>query len=185
MNDTSPIRPALALPTKLDLSDQDTGSMPDISQQTTNIFSVIPRIPDPVTPIPPALIRPFLSGTLPLPPGVNRSYKPGSGRHPIVGTPALRQFKADAALLLSQSYHDWPQIEALRTSRRKTPLRMDIIFYFESLWRSDIDGKVKAVMDAVFCHLELNDVLVVEMPVFKKADPRNPRVEFEVCCLAR
>lgn len=162
---------ALAMPIK-PTEDLDTQRIPAI-------------IKDPITPIPVSLIRPFISGVLSLPPGINGSYRPGSARRPIVGTKALHQFKNDAALQLTQVYHDWPQINVIQASQVKVPMRMDIYFYFETLWKRDIDGGVKAVMDAVFEHLQLDDVLVVEQPTFKRADRHNPRVEFEVCCLAR
>lgn len=170
MTNEKTIRPAFVLPEK-------------IEKQPTVVMPAIMR--DPITPIPPALYRPFCSGWLPLPPGVNGSYKPGSARRPIVGTKALHQFKNDAALLLTQMYHDWPQINKLQSSQVKVPLHMDIHFFFETLWKRDIDGGVKAVMDAVFVHLQLNDVLVVECPLTKEADAHNPRVEFEVRCAAR
>lgn len=168
------IRPAFTMQVK-----------PTEDLDTQRIPAIIPIVKDPITPIPPALIRPFISGALPLPPGINGSYRPGSARRPIVGTKALHQFKNDAALQLTQVYHDWPQINKIQASQVKVPLRMDIHFYFETLWKRDIDGGVKAVMDAVFEHLGLNDVLVLECPLFKSADPHNPRVEFEVCCLPR
>ncbi len=126
--------------------------------------------------------RAFYAGRCELPPGINASYQPGNGRNPIVGTKELHQFKDDAALLLSQGYHDWALINALRASRRKVPLRMEIHFYFKSLWRCDIDGGIKAVMDAVFNRLGLNDNLVVDLHISKEADPENPRVEVEVYC---
>ena len=126
--------------------------------------------------------RAFFVGRCELPPGINASYKPGGKRNPIIGTEALHQFKDDAALLLSQGYHDWTLINALRISKRKVPLRMEIHFYFKSLWKQDIDGGEKAVIDAVFARLELNDNLVVDKHTTKEVDADNPRVEVEVYC---
>jgi hypothetical protein len=54
---------------------------------------------------------------------------------------------------LSQGYHDWALINALRVSKRKVPLQMEIKFFFKSLWKCDIDGGIKAVQDAVFQRL--------------------------------
>src|SRR5205807_5706424 len=101
--------------------------------------------------------------TMDLPPGVNASYKPGSDQHPIVGTAELHQFKSDAALLLSQGYHDYSLINAIRSSKRKVPLRVCLNFFFKYLWKQDIDGGIKAALDAVFHRLELNDVLIVDL----------------------
>ncbi len=130
-------------------------------------------------------LQPFFKGTMPVPPGVNRSYKPGNRRHPIVSTKELAQFKKDAALMLAdyeKTFHDWSLINAIRDSRLKVPLRMNITFYFKSLWKSDIDGGIKAVIDAVFHRLDLNDVLNVKLCIEKYADPDRPRVEVEVYC---
>lgn len=126
--------------------------------------------------------RAFFAGRCDLPPGINGSYQPGSERNPIIGTEKLKQFKKDADLLLSQGYHDWTLINALRVSKRKVPLQMEIHFFFKSLWKCDIDGGIKSVQDAVFARLGLNDNLVVDLHVSKEADPENPRVEVEVYC---
>ncbi|HEY7418745.1 MAG TPA: RusA family crossover junction endodeoxyribonuclease, partial [Ktedonobacteraceae bacterium] len=59
-----------------------------------------------------------------------------------------------------------------------------ISFYFPTLWKKDVDGGEKHIIDAVFQHLELNDNLNVEIHVYKFADRDEPRVEVELCCVA-
>jgi Holliday junction resolvase RusA-like endonuclease len=130
----------------------------------------------------------FFTGRMELPPGINASYKRVSFKrdgeiiHTLGESESLHQFKRDAALQLSQGYHDWSLINAIRQSKRKVPLRMTITFYFKSLWKRDIDGGIKAVQDAVFSRLELNDTLIVKLNVEKYEDPEAPRAEVEVYC---
>ena|SRR6266568_5122077 len=138
---------------------------------TTNIITIQPQP-----------MQAFFAGYMDLPPGINASYKPGSEEHPIVGTKELHQFKKDAALLLSQGYHDYSLINAIRESKRKVPLRVDLHFFFRTMWKQDIDGGIKACLDATFQRLELNDNLIVDLHVWKHADPIRQRAEIEVYC---
>ena len=132
-------------------------------------------------------MRAFFAGTIPLPPGINASYKRVTYKnkdkeliHTLGSSDELNQFKSDAALLLTQGYHDWSSINAIRQSKRKVPLKMNISFYFKNIWRRDIDGGIKAVQDAVFQHLELNDILVVKLVVNKFESQDNPRCAVEL-----
>lgn len=138
------------------------------------------------------ITQPFFKGSMPLPPSINASYKPRAKRDEdesaIAGTAELQQFKKDAALLLSQAEHDWDIINKLRESNKKrcqTPLAATIRFYFTTEWKSDVDGPIKAALDACFARLELDDRLVVKLEVQKLVDPVDPRCEIEVCCVVR
>lgn len=141
------------------------------------------------TTIVPAGPRAFFAGRCELPPGINQAYSIGyvptkNGPKPrIVDSEASKQFKKDAVLLLSQGYHDWNIINAIKASKRKVPLRMEMTFYFKSMWKRDVDGGEKAVQDAVFQRLGLNDVLVVDLHISKEVDVDEPRVEVEVYCI--
>lgn len=135
---------------------------------------------------------PFFRGMMPLPPSINASYKPRgykvSDQGGIAGTPELVQFKNDAALLLSQAEHDWTIINKLRESnakRAQTPLAVVLRFYFPTEWKRDLDGPIKAALDAAFARLELDDRLVVKLDVQKLVDAANPRTEIEVRCVVR
>lgn len=138
------------------------------------------------------LSHPFFQATMPLPPSINASYRLRARRaqheSAIAGTPELQQFKQDAALLLSQGEVDWPLLLKLResnTKRHQTPLAVVLRFYFSTEWRRDVDGPVKAALDAAFRRLELDDVLVIDLHVQKLVDPVDPRCEIEVRCVVK
>jgi len=132
----------------------------------------------------------IFSGVMPLPPGINQSYKVvcvpvGLRRmvHRIGPTPELEQFKRDAASMLNRSYLDQTSIELIQfvqSARKKVPLAVTLIFYFQTLWKRDVDGGIKAAMDAAFDHIGLNDNLVVEVNTKKRVDAKNPRCEIVV-----
>ncbi len=128
----------------------------------------------------------LLTGTLPLPPGVNHSYQivRVGHTHRLAATPEPAAFKGEASLVLHASAHpDWTLVQAIRSKssgRHKVPLRAELCFCFETLWRRDIDGNIKAVLDACFSFLHLNDTLVTELVVRKRVDAKNPRCEVRI-----
>lgn len=131
-------------------------------------------------------LQPFFTAELPIPPGVNRSYRVvvvrGHGR--LAHTHAAQQYLEDAPLLLSQAAkHDTLLVDALRKSHFKIPLAVDLRFFFPTMWKRDVDGGVKIVLDCVFKFLGLNDNLVTGLHVTKDVDAQRPRVEIEVRCL--
>jgi len=117
---------------------------------------------------------------LPLPPGINASYKTGRGN--FYGSPELKGFKEEAhyALLQQKDKVDWVAIEAIQKRKGKTPLAASIDFYYPTLWRRDIDGGEKAVIDAIFGYVGLNDNLIVDKHTRKMVDRGNPRCEISV-----
>ena len=131
--------------------------------------------------------KPFFSGKMPLPPSTNQAYKVVySKTHMRVGPSIdLTIFKDGAAMMLSQAYHDWSLINAIRESRRKVPLAVKIQAYFATEWKRDLDGIVKFAMDAAFDRIALNDNLVVRIDVEKLVDPMEPRIEIEIRCVVR
>lgn len=137
--------------------------------------------------------RPFFSGSMPLPPSIDDAYqviKDYDENHRVRGsrigpTPALDQFKHDAGLLLSQCYHDWSLINAIRSSKRHVPLAIELRVYFRTMWKSDLDNREKFAIDAVFERLDLNDNTVVDIHLVKDVDAVDPRVEIEVRCVLR
>lgn len=149
---------------------------------TEEFFSAIPYAPARKT-------APFFRGRIIVPPGVNASYKiieyvdeERRLRRRIGPTPELEQFKQDAGWLLKQSRVDWDIVRAIKSARAHTPLAADLRFFFSTRWRRDIDGGVKAALDAAFAHLGLDDRLVVDLHVSKQVDALDPRVELEVSC---
>lgn len=134
---------------------------------------------------------PFFSGRMALPPSVNHSYKPivRRGVPATVGDPDLHAFKEHAAWELKLSSVDWHVVNAIKASdkasgkaKRHVPLVVRVKFYFETMWRRDLDGGVKAAVDAVFSYLGLNDNLIVHMCLSKEENRVDPHVEVEVCC---
>lgn len=117
---------------------------------------------------------------LPLPPGINASYKTGRGK--FYGSPELARFKDEAhyALVQQTDRIDWVVIQDIQERHGKTPLTAVIDFYYPTLWRRDIDGGEKAVIDAVFKHIGLNDNLIVEKYTRKFVDRDRPRCEISV-----
>jgi Holliday junction resolvase RusA-like endonuclease len=155
-----------------------------------NIGTPIPPITTENTTIPrpnQTQIRPFFHGVMPLPPSVNASYKPRAGRSEgqggIAATKALEQFKRDAQLMLSQAEHDWSVINAIRDAKRKVALKVTIRLYFATEWKRDLDGGLKAVIDAAFARMQLDDRLVVAIDAEKLVDPIDPRAEIDVRCV--
>lgn len=144
-------------------------------------------------------VEPFLVATLPLPPGVNASYKTvnfkvqngdkkGTWVRRPGATPALEQFKEDAILSFYTDKHlwNWDAISRIKDSKKKVPLAATIRFYFKTLWLHDVDGCIKAAMDAVFKYIGLNDNTVVRLKIEKLADRENPRCEISLSvCLER
>lgn len=120
----------------------------------------------------------IVSATLPLPPGINASYKSGKGK--FYGSAELRAFKDEAQYALLASGLDWPVIHSIQASKKKTPLVATIDFYFPTLWKRDIDGGEKAVIDVLFDYICLNDNLIVEKHTRKLVDRGNPRCEIRV-----
>jgi Holliday junction resolvase RusA-like endonuclease len=133
---------------------------------------------------------PFVQATLPLPPGVNASYKTvnfktkdGRMVRRPGATPELEAFKQEAYAKLYQqkSAFDWILVHEIQHSKHKMPLAVSIDFYYPTRWRRDIDGGEKAVIDALFECIGLNDNLIVDKHTRKLVDRERPRCEMTVC----
>jgi Holliday junction resolvase RusA-like endonuclease len=152
------------------------GEIPPLD--TTNIITIEPKP-----------LQAFFAGYMDLPPGINASYKrvtihtkDGETIQRLGATDELETFKDSASKQLSQGYHDWSLINAIRQSKRKVPLRVDLHFFFKTLWKCDIDGGIKACLDATFARLDLNDNLIIDLHVSKRVDDARQRAEIEVYC---
>lgn len=122
---------------------------------------------------------------MPLPPSVNGAYQIISSRSgsPRIGpTPALQQFKRDAAQELLLSKVDQPLIDAIRASKRKVPMVVELRVFYRTAWKRDLDGPEKYAVDAAFEYLGLNDVQIVDKHTVKLIDASDPRVEIEIYC---
>jgi Holliday junction resolvase RusA-like endonuclease len=130
------------------------------------------------------LTGPILRAALPLPPGINHSYKiVRIGKaHRLAATPELKAFKDEARLRLYQqdAQLDWPTISAIRASKNKIALQATITFFLSTLWKTDVDAGIKAVIDASFDYMSLNDNLLVYLVTKKRTDAENPRCEIVI-----
>ena|ERR1700726_2194702 len=151
-------------------------------------------------------IDPFYKIVVPfLPPGINHSYtiikiltKLGKWAHTLADSPESKQFKSNVAeyLFYGQGIEiaDWDwirRISELSASKHKVPLYADIFVYFPTLWKRDIDGCEKHIIDAAckFLKVEghnINDNTIVDKRIRKFVDKENPRCEILLSvCLER
>lgn len=120
--------------------------------------------------------------SLPLPPSINATYKIVTINHRgrLACTPIAEKWRCDAFLLLGRYQGDVKWLNMIGNSDLKTPLRMDVIFYFPTLWKRDRDGGLKIVQDVVSKHFGLNDTLFTTGMLSKAVDRENPRVEVTI-----
>jgi len=134
--------------------------------------------------------EPFFKATLPfLPPGINHSYRIiRIGRsHTLAASTDLKDFKDQSTkfLLLHQYSTDWAVVQAISASKQKIPLSAQLCFYFPTLWKRDLDGGEKHLVDVVFeffksCGHKINDTCIVDKHSHKFADRANPRCEISL-----
>ena len=132
-------------------------------------------------------LEPFFRARLPLPPSINRTYQPVKRGRTGLGmalTEEATLFKQMARAMLSNPDCDWSVVNAIRASQNEiqVPLLIDMDFYFSSD-RRDADSGIKIAQDAVFFRLDLDDVLIKGIRVWKEVDTHNPRLEVSVRCL--
>jgi Endodeoxyribonuclease RusA len=137
----------------------------------------LPTLPEGIEPF-----HNFLIVKIPLNPTSNHSYdirnittKTGKKAHTLMSNKAYASFKERAADILAQKdvYKDQDIIDRIIAAyeQEKTmfvPVEMNLVYRLDSVWRSDIDGRVKGTMDAVFKALGINDKLTIDMHVSKR-----------------
>jgi hypothetical protein len=137
---------------------------------------------------------PFFRGRMKLPPSVNEAYtlvrihpKDGEPFNRIGPSKKLERFKADAAAELLGATCDRSVVKAIYESYEKeryVPLVVSVRFFFREMWKRDVDGGLKFVVDAAFEAMGLNDKLVVKVrDLDKEVNRRDPHAEIDVCCL--
>lgn len=132
--------------------------------------------------------EPFFTGSVPLPPSVNQAYRVirVNDHYRIGPSAALVQFKRDAPLLLSQAQCNWAVVKNLQQYAQlheHIPLEVSLKIYFETMWRSDLDGREKYAVDSVFAYLNLNDNLITRMTLEKCVDRTFPRIEVSLALI--
>lgn len=147
------------------------------------------------------LVKPFFKASIPLvPPGINASYAPAQdsrGKLILVHTPVARQFLNDVAWLFRDQaniiHMDHTVLKTISASRTHVPMSLSITVYYPALWRRDIDGPEKIIIDALFTHFQFlsapgckawNDNRIVEKHTYKREDCFYPRFELEISCIA-
>ncbi len=151
----------------------------------------------------PSSLNPFFHVELPLiVPGINESYMPGMNedeKYTLIHTPAARQFLLQAAWYFRDQANikkfDRRVFEAISESREKVPFDVTIKLHLKTLWKSDIDGPDKIIIDALFKHFVFladvglahnwNDNRIVALHVYKDVALSGvPSIEIEVrCCV--
>ncbi|HZC68045.1 MAG TPA: RusA family crossover junction endodeoxyribonuclease [Nitrospirales bacterium] len=115
---------------------------------------------------------------LPLPPSINHQYATVQGRRVL--SSAGRRFKTlvgqEVLCTLAKRKSGHP----LGQMQDGTPLALDLLFYFESKLRRDIDGGLKITQDAVCEALGINDNRIVEVTLRKELDAAAPRLELSL-----
>lgn len=130
----------------------------------------------------------LLCATLPLPPGLNKSYKTatryinGQYRSILAKTNEAAMFEQEAFLRLNGAMRNNAVIDRVRTSTGKDKLgvAVELCYYFRTLWRRDVDGGDKAALDVIFRHMGINDNRVLDLHVRKRVDSEKPRLEATV-----
>lgn len=151
-------------------------------------------------------LTPFYKLVFPyLPPGINHSYdirkiktKLGKWAHTLMDSDESKEFKSNVAeyLDLNQGIEiaDWEwirKISDLSAGKNKVPLYADIYVYFPTLWKRDIDGCEKHIIDAACKFLKsggcnINDNTIVDKRIRKYAWSENPHCEISLSvCLER
>lgn len=115
--------------------------------------------------------------TLPLPPGVNNQYVT-VGKRRVLSKDA-RAFKRSVSAV-TRSLHMRPDITDLLPALHEQPFACDLVFYFETPFKRDLDGGLKIALDAVCDGLGLDDRYIVSLTLEKRIDPLNPRLELEI-----
>lgn len=116
--------------------------------------------------------------TLPLPPSINNQYVT-AGRRRVLSKGA-KAFHRDAGAVLRGMLQQGSISDEWLASVREQPLACDLVFYFETPFKRDLDGGLKISLDAVCEILGLDDRYIVSLTLEKRIDPLRPRLELEL-----
>ena len=116
--------------------------------------------------------------SLPLPPGVNNQYVT-VGKRRVLSTDA-KAFRRNVAAIVRPMLLDGRISDDWLAALREQPLAVDLVFYFETPFKRDLDGGLKITLDALGDLLGLDDRYVVSLTLEKRIDPLHPRVELEL-----
>jgi crossover junction endodeoxyribonuclease RusA len=114
---------------------------------------------------------------LPLPPGVNNQYVTVGKRRVLSKT--AQTFRRDVAALIRER-QTRENLDPWLATLRDQPFACDLVFYFETPFKRDLDGGLKIALDAVCECLGLDDRYIVALTLEKRIDPLRPRLELEL-----
>jgi crossover junction endodeoxyribonuclease RusA len=115
---------------------------------------------------------------LPLPPGVNNQYVTAGKRRVL--SKAARTFHRETGVVIQERRSQGAIDDDWLASLHDQPLACDLVFYFETPYKRDLDGGLKITLDAVCTLLDLDDRYIVSLTLEKRLDPLHPRVELEL-----
>lgn len=115
---------------------------------------------------------------LPLPPSVNNQYVT-VGRRRVLSKEA-RRFRRSVESIVRDGFTNGRVNQDWIKAARRQPLACDLIFYFTTPYRRDLDGGLKIALDALLDALDLDDRYIVSITLTKLIDPLNPRAEVEL-----
>ena len=115
---------------------------------------------------------------LPLPPGVNNQYVT-VGKRRVLSKQA-KAFHRGAGVVIQEKRSQGAIDDKWLASLHEQPLACDLVFYFETPYKRDLDGGLKITLDAVGNLLGLDDRYIVSLTLEKRLDPLHPRVELEL-----
>ncbi|MEX2315294.1 MAG: RusA family crossover junction endodeoxyribonuclease, partial [Thermomicrobiales bacterium] len=113
-----------------------------------------------------------------LPPGVNNQYVT-VGKRRVLSKQA-RAFHREAGVVVGDKRSQGAVDDGWLERLHEQPLACDLVFYFETPFRRDLDGGLKITLDAVCALLGLDDRYIVSLTLEKRLDPLHPRVELEL-----
>lgn len=119
---------------------------------------------------------------LPLPPGVNNQYAT-VGKRRVLSAEA-RAFTRDVGKAISALRTQGRIAPATERSLATSLLGADLVFFFETPHRRDLDGGLKITLDALGRALGFDDRAIVDLHLTKRIDPLHPRVEVELETIA-
>ena len=116
--------------------------------------------------------------TLPLPPSVNNQYVTIGRRRRL--SPEAKKFRRAAANALRPQIGANEEVETFMQGLENMPFACDMVFYFETPFKRDLDGGLKIALDALSEALGIDDRYAVSLTLEKRIDPLNPRLDVEI-----
>lgn len=115
---------------------------------------------------------------LPLPPGVNNQYVMVGARRVL--SAEAKAFRRGVAAVVRPMLADGRIDETWLATLHAQLFAVDLVFFFETPFKRDLDGGLKIALDALCDALGLDDRYIVALTLEKRIDPLHPRLEVEL-----